>query len=302
MKKRLFRANILLLIAITIVIFLFNIPMANAETNIPEPSSLLYVTDNAKILSSNTANYIVEKNNILYENTGAQIAILTIDFLPDGYNSEEYAHAVFNNWGVGSKEKNNGILLLLVPGEDKFWIAQGTGLENSLSSGTINNIINDYLNDDFDKGNYDVAVKNTFNALLDEMDRIYGSSSRDNANSSNQVINREPEKKSSFFTDIVMPLGIFFLILMFTLTFCSPRGRSRRKYYDDNYGPGRPFNPRRHHHRPPRSPFGGRPPFRGNNPKPPFGGGFGGGSSSDGSFGGDKFGGGSSRGGGAGRE
>lgn len=42
---------------------------------------------------------------MLYENTGAQVAILTIDFLPDGYNLEEYAHAVFNSWGVDSKKK-----------------------------------------------------------------------------------------------------------------------------------------------------------------------------------------------------
>lgn len=297
MKKRLFRAKSLMSIAIFLVMFLFNVPVANAETNIPEPSSLLYVTDNAKILSSNTANYIVEKNNILYENTGAQIAILTIDFLPDGYNSEEYAHAVFNSWGVGSKEKNNGVLLLLVPGEDKFWIAQGTGLENSLNSGTMDNILNDYLADDFDKGNYDAAIKNTFNALLHEMDRIYGSSTSDNVNYNNPVVNEESERESSFFADIIIPFGIFFLILFFTINFFSPRGRSRRRYYDDSYGPRRPFNPRRHHHHLPRPPFGGGSSFGGNRPKPPFGGGFGGGSSNGGSLGG-----GSSRGGGAGRK
>lgn len=233
MRNKPFRGNTLLFMTITIVIFLFNITMVNAETNIPEPSSLLYVTDNAKILSSNTENYIVEKNNVLYENTGAQIAILTIDFLPSGYNSEEYAHTVFNTWGVGSKEKNNGILLLLVPGEDKFWIAQGTGLENSLSSGTLDNILNDYLADDFDKGNYDIAVKNTFNAIINEMNIIYGSSSSDEVNTSNQLMVEENnEKKSSFFTKIIISLGIFFIILMLIHAFGSPKGRFRRKFYD----------------------------------------------------------------------
>ena len=165
---------LLCMLSFFIVFTINSTALAKTAANIPDPSDLLYVTDNANILSNEVKNHIVEQNNILYENTGAQIAVLTVNFLPEGYDSETYSYAVFDKWGIGSAEKNNGILLLLVPGDGKFWITQGSGLIDSLTSSTIDNIINKYLADDFDAGRYDQAVTNTFNALLDELDGIYG--------------------------------------------------------------------------------------------------------------------------------
>lgn len=288
--------------------------LAKTSSDIPDPSELLYVTDNANILSTDVKNYIVEQNNILYENTGAQIAVLTIDFIPEGYDSETYSYAVFEKWGIGSAEKNNGILILLVPGDGKFWITQGSGLINSLTSGKVDNIINNYLADDFDAGRYDQAVTNTFDALLNELDGIYGSSAaqppasnydNNNSNSSNSHYdnNYYEEPKGNFFADVIVPLGIFFIILLFTLRYTGLFKRPRRYY--GGYAEPRIPRPRpfyipwwsHHHHdhhddhhndrnnRGPKGPMGGGPSSGPRNtPKPP-----------------GSFGGGSTRGGGSGR-
>ena len=294
--------------------------LAKTSSDIPDPSELLYVTDNANILSTDVKNYIVEQNNILYENTGAQIAVLTIDFIPEGYDSETYSYAVFEKWGIGSAEKNNGILILLVPGDGKFWITQGSGLINSLTSGKVDNIINNYLADDFDAGRYDQAVTNTFDALLNELDGIYGSSAaqppasnsgNNNSNSSNNHYdnNYYEEPKGNFFADVIVPLGIFFIILLFTLRYTGLFKRPRRYY--GGYAEPRIPRPRpfyipwwshHHHHdhdhhdhhddhhnnrnnRGPKGPMGGGPSSGPRNtPKPP-----------------GSFGGGSTRGGGSGR-
>ncbi len=341
--------KLVLFLAVALLFTSNTITLVSATSNIPSPSELLYVTDNADILSTDLENYIVEQNDILYENTGAQIAILTVDFLPDGYDSETYCYAVFDEWGIGSAEKNNGILLLLVPGEDKFWITQGSGLISSISSGTLDKILNNYLADDFDAGKYDKAVKNTFNALLNEMDSIYGSSAtqpqgsnpiNNDTNSNYYNENYYEEPSSSFFSDVVIPFGVFLIILLFTLRYTGLFGRRRRRHYGGYYGPRIPrprpfFFPWWHHHdhhdddhRGPGGfggPMGGGPgsgPRNSSSRPSSFGGGssrgggagrsgsgfggsrggFGGSSSRGGGSRGGGFGGGSSRGGGAGRK
>jgi len=166
--------SLILIITLAFTINFLNIS-ANADSDIPDPSELLYVTDNANILSDETKNYLVKQNETLYEATGAQIAILTIDAIPNGYDSETYSYTVLDHWGVGSSEKNNGVVILLVPGEGKFWIAQGAGLDKTLSSYVLNKIIDKDLANDFDSGDYDKAVTNTFNSIVKLINKSYSS-------------------------------------------------------------------------------------------------------------------------------
>ena len=51
---------------------------------------------------------------------------------------------------------------------------QGEGLEKTLTSGQIGNILEEYLEPDFAKQNYDAGVKKVFDALLSEVGDIYG--------------------------------------------------------------------------------------------------------------------------------
>lgn len=317
--------TLMFLLTVSLAFTFNNVILANAASDIPSPSELLYVTDNANVLSTDVENYIVEQNEILYENTGAQIAVLTVNFLPEGYDSETYSYAVFDEWGIGSAEKNNGILILLVPGDGKFWITQGSGLIDSLTTGTIDNIINNYLVEDFDAGKYDQALKNTFNAILDEMDSIYGSSAtqpqqpqgsvpNNNTNANNSNNNHSSnnnynnnydrdffdESDNNFFSDVIMPFIVFIIILLFTLRYTGLFGRRRRRYYGGYSDPGiprpRPFYyPWWHHHR-----HDHHHDHHGRGPGGPMSGGPGGGPTNTSSRP-SSFGGGSSRGGGAGR-
>lgn len=301
-----------------------NTALAKTSTDIPDPSELLYVTDNANILSNEVKNYIVEQNNILYENTGAQIAILTVDFLPEGYDSETYSYAVFDQWGIGSAERNNGILLLLVPGDGKFWITQGSGLMDSLTSGTLDNILNKYLADDFDAGRYDQAVTNTFNALLKKLDGIYGTSTTQPPASNNNTNNNSNnnyndnynkdyfEEDNNFVGNVIAPFLGFLLIFFFTLRYTGLFGGRRRRNYGGGYTQPRPrpfyipwwafhnHHNRHDHHDHHDHHDRGNDDRNNRGPKGPMGGGPTSGSGGGGSRT-SSFGGGSTRGGGSGR-
>ena len=265
-------------------------------------SQQLYVTDDADILSEETEAYIVSRVNALKALCGGEIAVATIDFLPFGLNSEEYAYELINQWGVGDKEKNNGVVLLLVPGEAKGWITAGLGIEGSLTAGKLDRILNLYLWPDFDAGRYDIAVCNTVDAVIEWYEDYYGISVGQSASAPSGAMGGGTAAQPYYEDDddsmtYLIAFIIFFIIVMSFMSRAGGVVRRRRVTFFPIFfgGPRRP-------------PFGGGfgPGLGGPNMhnRPPMGG-FGGGSNfhdGGGSFrGGGGFGGGGGRGGGAGR-
>jgi len=256
----------------------------SASTEIVSPTEQLYVADYADILSAETESQIVSWVTSLKNQCGGEIAVVTIDFLND-LDAEEYAYELINQWGIGDKEKQNGVVLLLVPGEGKGWVTVGSGLENYLTAGTLNSILNDYLWDDFDAGNYDAAVLGTVSQLLSHYESFYGID-LDRVQYYQESVPRQRSNRGS-------KVALLILILMIiSVTGAGRRGRIR--FIPWFFG-GFPW----------RGYWGGHHPPRGGHHGPYGPGGFGRGS---GGFGGGSrggrsggFGGGGGRGGGAGR-
>ncbi len=120
-----------------LLLFLSGCRYAATSVSIVSPAEALYVTDDADILSDQTEKEIVEKVKLLKDLCGGEIAVVTIRYLTSGLDSEEYAREIINRWGVGDSEKNNGVVLLLVPGEGKGWVTAGVGIERALTAGKL---------------------------------------------------------------------------------------------------------------------------------------------------------------------
>ena len=142
--------------------------------DVPEPSEDFYVYDGAGTLSQSTKDLIINASGPLEKYcSGAQIVVVTIDYLPSGYDSEQYANLLFNEWGVGSSQLNNGLLLLHVVMEDRGWLAVGAGLTTQFSTDYVNSLMDEYFWPYSDSGEYDKAVATLFPHLIDEFARIY---------------------------------------------------------------------------------------------------------------------------------
>lgn len=140
-----------------------------------DKSDSFYVADYANVLSADTEQRICDYNGALEQQcNGAQIVVVTVDYL-DGMYCDDYAYELFNKWGVGSAQYNNGMLLLLAVQENKAWLAYGLGLNSVLSSDKVDNMLDEYFWQDFDNGKYDDAVNSLFDALLSWYDNNYGS-------------------------------------------------------------------------------------------------------------------------------
>ncbi|MDR2665703.1 MAG: TPM domain-containing protein, partial [Oscillospiraceae bacterium] len=129
-----------------------------------------YVADYAGVLKQATKDKIVDSNNHVTNGLealcdGAQVVVVTVEYL-DGMNSEEYAMQLFNDWGVGSAEHNNGMLLLLATKEGKAWLTVGAGIDGAFTNNMVDEYFNEYFWGDFDAGDFDGAVNSMLQALF----------------------------------------------------------------------------------------------------------------------------------------
>lgn len=72
---------------------------------VAEPTAARYVADEADVLSSETEQYIIDKNQSLFEDTGGEIVVVSVDFM-DGMDAADYAMAVAESGAASVTEES----------------------------------------------------------------------------------------------------------------------------------------------------------------------------------------------------
>lgn len=123
------------------------------------------VNDNARIMSEATRNSLSEKLKEHEIRTTNQVVILTVPSLEDE-SIEDYAYKVFNEWKLGQKDKDNGILIVVVPNERRMRIEVGYGLEGTLPDILAGRIIQNIMAPRFRDGDFDTGITEGVNAVI----------------------------------------------------------------------------------------------------------------------------------------
>ncbi|HLR39524.1 MAG TPA: TPM domain-containing protein [Jeotgalicoccus sp.] len=269
------------LVALIAILFLLLSSSASARIELPElNTSHLFVQDNAHLLTEAEINELNELGTHLEKGTGVELLLLTMDSVGQEHR-QDFALRALREYGVGKKERDNGIVIFLNMDNGNEYnnrgidIQVGYEVEGYLNDAKLGNIIDTVAMDDFRKGDYASGIKNLYKAIYDESLDAYGWDPESQEFTNDQPQNTE-ETPSLF--EVILSI-IFIMIVIWLL-------------YKGGSGGGRPPGGRRRR--------GLYPPIftSGSGGHGGFGGGFGGGSSGGG-FGG--FGGGSGGGGGAGR-
>jgi uncharacterized protein len=116
-----------------------------------------WVSDFAGILSEDTKSQISGLIDDVKRSTGAEIAVVTVSSL-DGMTVEEYAVRLFEKWGIGAAEEDNGVLFLIAPNERKTRIEVGYGLESVITDGRAGEIIRETILPFFRAGDYNQGI------------------------------------------------------------------------------------------------------------------------------------------------
>lgn len=222
------------------------------------------------LLSDSEAKMLESKLEKFSRETSNQICVVIVDTL-NGFEPAQFATELIRAWGVGLKEKNNGVVILIKPGEKagqrKLFIATGYGLEGAIPDLAIRRILEEQMFPNLKQGLYYEALDKTTNELM----KLASGEIKVKDNRRNK---HEPSSGVS--------IGIIAMAVIAMLVFFLRRGTPRRQF---TYGRGRSSS----------WGWGGGPWYGGG------GGSWGGGGSSGGDSGGwGGFGGGDAGGGGAG--
>ncbi|MDQ5969424.1 MAG: uncharacterized protein QG579_581, partial [Patescibacteria group bacterium] len=127
-----------------------------------------YVNDYAKILTAEEVSALETKIQSFESNTTNEIAVVTISTL-DGDTVENVAQQIFTEWGIGKKDKNNGVLLLVAVEDRKTRIHTGYGVEGDLTDIGTSYIQRDVMTPAFRNGDYYGGINGAVDKMIEAL-------------------------------------------------------------------------------------------------------------------------------------
>jgi uncharacterized protein len=183
------------------------------------------VTDSAGFLTAQQEQKLERQLVEFSRQTSTQIAVITVDDL-GGYAISDYAFRLGENWGVGQKEKDNGIVVLIKPktssSRGRAFIATGYGVEDVVPDAVAKQIVEYEMIPAFKKGNNFAGVQKAVARLMELTKGKYTAQQY-----SQHVKQQQSDSKGSW----------LFLIIFLGIIFLSIFGRARRaKHYSAGHG------------------------------------------------------------------
>ena len=161
MKKFLFLTPFLLSLSF------FTLAHTSLAFDIPsKPQS--FVNDYTNTLSAGDKNALENKISDFEKKTTNEIAIVIIPSL-DGDTVENVAQNIFRKWGIGKKDKNNGVLILIAMAEHKTRIHTGYGAEGDLTDLATSYMQSEIMAPLFREGNYYVGIDETVDKIIESL-------------------------------------------------------------------------------------------------------------------------------------
>lgn len=133
------------------LILLISFNVLGAELKLPTLTSP--VMDLGGFLQESHKRDLSELAYEIYTNQGPQITILTVSDL-QGYPIEDFSIAVVEKWQLGSKEKDNGLLVVIAKAERQMRIEVGNGIEGEITDFDTAKFTREIFPEFFRRGDY----------------------------------------------------------------------------------------------------------------------------------------------------
>ena len=170
MKNNSFRSIAISFVLMCVSLLRFDISAQNthdSQNTHDVPKQLLI--DNADILTPAQRAVILDSLRNFAATTSNGIMVVTTDDL-QGHTPIEAAYEIGQKAGLGTKEHDNGIVVLVKPKRDnsrgEMAIAVGYGLEGALPDATCKMIIMRQAIPEFQRGDYYTGIMNTLNVIM----------------------------------------------------------------------------------------------------------------------------------------
>jgi uncharacterized protein len=136
---------------LAILLALAGTGVALAQGTLPQPVG--YVNDFANVLPDNVESGLENSLRQFEEETTVELAVVTVPNL-GGDTVEGYAVRLFNQWGIGKQDGDNGVLMLLAVEDRQVRIEVGYGMEPYLTDGQTGRILDTQVVPELRQNNY----------------------------------------------------------------------------------------------------------------------------------------------------
>jgi uncharacterized protein len=141
---------------------------ANDNERLPELTGR--VVDNADLLAPEAEARLTARLAALEESTTDQLVAVTVPDL-EGQAIEHFARRLGNRWGIGRKELDNGVLLVVAPGERMVRIEVGIGLEGLLTDERAKAIIDTMILPPFREARFPEGIEAGVAGIAEVLER-----------------------------------------------------------------------------------------------------------------------------------
>jgi uncharacterized protein len=184
------------------LILLLSFQLQAAEsTQLQLPALSSPVMDMAGMLNESERQDLANFAYEIYTNNGPQITILTVENM-QGYPIEEFSIRVAEKWQLGSKEKDNGLLVVIAKEEHQMRIEVGNGIEGEITDYDTTKYTRDLWPDYFRRGEFHDGLKIFMEDVADKF--------QIKTDPGNRVVRRAPQRTS-------IPGGNFLIIAIIAI-------------------------------------------------------------------------------------
>jgi uncharacterized protein len=181
------------------------------------------VVDEAHLLTPGQIQDLTSKSEALEAQSGRQLVVATVTSL-QGYPVEDYGYKLGRAWGIGQKDKDNGVILLVAPNEHKVRIEVGYGVTPVLTDAMSGLIIREDILPRFkqDPPDYGGGIEAGVDALVKQLS-LPPEEAQKNVASAEQAQEKRQHSGGS-----PLPFIFWLMVLGFVVLSHFRRGRGRR--------------------------------------------------------------------------
>lgn len=149
------RVSALAVLALVVAVWTTTAPGAALAQDLPKPVG--YVNDFAGVIPDEVRSSLEDALRQTEQETSVEAVLVTVPDL-GGSTIEEYAVRLFEEWQIGKKGEDNGVLLILAVEERKVRIEVGYGLEPYITDGRAGRILDESVIPDLRQDNFALGL------------------------------------------------------------------------------------------------------------------------------------------------
>ncbi|MDG5492727.1 YgcG family protein [Psychroserpens sp. SPM9] len=133
---------------------------------LPENKQQKVVLDLSHVFSAKQIASLSQKIIDYEKRTSNEIAVLTVDSIAPFEDIQVYSSAIGDYWGVGKKDINNGLVIVLRKNQKHVWLSTGDGTTKVLTDAICQTIIDDFMIPYFKEGNYYLGIDKGLDVIM----------------------------------------------------------------------------------------------------------------------------------------